>query len=499
VETDVAVIGAGIFGITTALHLREQGHRVALVEAGRVGLGTSARATVKVSMGHGVRIREIADRHGPAVAQEYARANLAGLDLLREMIEGYAIVCDATPSPNWVVAHDREMLEHAWEAEVDAGLPTVLRTDVLTPGLGSAAIEASDQLLLHPRRLVLGLAAAFRAQGGTILEERRATEVVAGGDLLTVVTGRGDVRAEEVVLATHLPFQDRWASFARVAPYREAAIAGPVPSGIGALPPMTSADGPLRSFRTASVSGRCMAIVVGETTKLGDDPQPEEAWARLEAWGRRHLELEAVRYRWTAHDYRPADALPYVGRVPGDPRMWVATGMDGWGFTNAGAAALLIAAGIRGRDVPWTEAFSPTRGDLLHGLGALARENVDVARRFVRDRVGAPSASAVDVAPGEARVVRRGGRWDAEFRDDDGALHRVSASCTHLGCIVRWNGGERTWDCPCHGSRFDTEGRVLHGPATEPLDRVDEDGRRTRGDRTPAAEITTGTPLEEAT
>jgi Rieske Fe-S protein len=279
------------------------------------------------------------------------------------------------------------------------------------------------------------------------------------------------VECEAVVLATHLPILDRGFFFAKAHPTRSYAIAvaldGPVPETMA-----ISVEQPTRSVRSCLVDGERLLIVGGESHKPGDDPDETRHWDALEAWAREHLAVTDVVHRWSAHDYVPVDKLPYIGALSrSSSSLWTATGFRKWGMTGGTVAALLLAELIQGRDSAWAKVFDPNRITPAQSARSFVSENLDVARHFVVDRLEAKGWDAVErLAPGHGEVVRVGGEAYAVSADDDGNLTSVSPVCTHLGCHVRWNTAERSWDCPCHGSRYSPSGGVLQGPAVRDLE-----------------------------
>jgi Rieske Fe-S protein len=291
--------------------------------------------------------------------------------------------------------------------------------------------------------------------------------VTTGSSGVSVTTARGTVTADFAVLATHLPFLDRGGFFARAHPYRSYALSmrlrGDVPEAM-----CISAEDPTRSLRPAPGA---RLIVGGEGHKSGRDPDTRQRYAALEAWARSRFDVEEIEQRWSAQDYLTVDGLPYVGRLRrNEERVLVATGFRKWGMTNGTAAAQMLADAILGRDNAWQHAFDATRLAPRSSLVSFVRENIDVARRFLGDRfarprVGTPST----LAAGQAGIIDYENRRTACYREQDGSIHAVSPTCTHLGCEVTFNTAERTWDCPCHGSRFDIDGHVLEAPAVQDL------------------------------
>jgi Rieske Fe-S protein len=243
----------------------------------------------------------------------------------------------------------------------------------------------------------------------------------------------------------------------------------------GAVPPQgmyLSTESPAHTVRSHPTADGEMLIAGGESHKTGQGGDTAERVQRLEAWARARFDVRSIEYRWSTQDNMPVDSVPYVGRMlPFQRGIWVATGFLKWGLTNGTAAAMILADQIAGRDNPWAELFDATRIKPIASASEFVKENVNVGRHFVGDHLSSPDARSFDEVPvGEGRLVREGAGKVAAYRDDDGTLHAVSATCTHLGCQVKWNSAERSWDCPCHGSRFHWDGSVLQGPAVAPLE-----------------------------
>jgi nitrite reductase/ring-hydroxylating ferredoxin subunit len=272
------------------------------------------------------------------------------------------------------------------------------------------------------------------------------------------------VRAEHVVVATHYPVFDRGLYFALLEPQRSYCIAARLNSGDPPRGMSISAGSPTRSVR----SYRDLLIVGGEGHAVGSSDATEERFAHLERYARRHWDVAEVTHRWSAQDPIPYDHLPFIGRYhAATHRVWVSTGYMKWGITSATFGASIITDAIAGRDNEWGPVFSPQRLS-LRSSHRVAKLGAKFTADLVLDRVRA-AATRPYVEAGDGRVVRKGLSHVAAYRDPDGALHSVSARCTHLGCLVRFNAAETSWDCPCHGSRFDVDGNVLEGPAVKPL------------------------------
>jgi len=286
-----------------------------------------------------------------------------------------------------------------------------------------------------------------------------------------VRTPRGTITAEHTIVASHFPFPDRSLAFARAHPQRSYAIAcriaGEVPDGM-----FLSAGAPTRSIRAVPVEGEELLLVGGEGHRTGTGGDTEERYAALEDFARSHWDVRSVEYRWSAQDSTTVDSLPFVGPMtPFEDRILMATGFAKWGLTGGTAAALLLADLVLDRPNPYAELFDPNRLNVRASAASLIKENAPVALRFLGDRVSKRGSRPIeDLAPDEGDIVSLAGEKVAGYRDENGRLHAVSPVCTHMGCQVNWNRAERSWDCPCHGSRYAPDGTVLEGPAVHRLE-----------------------------
>jgi glycine/D-amino acid oxidase-like deaminating enzyme/nitrite reductase/ring-hydroxylating ferredoxin subunit len=469
---DVAVVGGGLAGLTTALLLKRDGARVAVVEASRVGAGVTGCTTAKVSALQATTYTTVSRRHGAEKAAVYGAASLAGVDLLAHTVESEGIECDLDRRPACTYAatdDDLAAVQREAEAAKQAGLPVEYVESPSTAYPARAAVRLADQIQLHPVRYVQGLAAAVHGGGSHVFENTRAV-TVSDGSPCRVVTETGVVLARQVVIATHYPILDRGAYFARLEPQRSYCIAARLSHGDLPREMSISAGSPTRSIR----SHRDWLIVGGEGHPAGSPSATADRFETLEAFAREHWDIGAVSHRWSAQDPQSYDHLPMIGSyLPRSTRLLVATGFMKWGLTSATFGARILADQIAGRDNEWADTFSPSRLS-LRSAPDVARLGARFSGDFVMDRLKPADVGSPDEVPaGEARVVRDGRKKVGVYRDRDGAAHAVSLRCTHLGCLLRFNAAETSWDCPCHGSRFDVDGGVLEGPATRPLQQPD--------------------------
>jgi glycine/D-amino acid oxidase-like deaminating enzyme/nitrite reductase/ring-hydroxylating ferredoxin subunit len=472
VTVDVAVLGAGITGLSVAARLIDEGLSVAIVDQSRVGSGVSGHTTAKLSSLHRLTYAKLIRSFGREHARAYGEANEAGVRAIAATVERYGIECDLRRRSNYTYAVSVEELADI-EAEVDAGetvgLPASYVDSLALPFEVAGAVRFSDQAEFHPLKYLIALACELVDHGCLIFEHTRALKVNDGVPCMVKTSG-GKVTADHVVVATHLPFSDRALFFARTHPERSYAIAvrldGSPPEGM-----FISASSPTRSLRAHPVADGELLLLGGEGHKVGQGGPTEPRYRRLEEFARRHFPVRAVEYRWSAQDNMPVDFLPFVGKLtPRSRGTFVATGFRKWGLAMAPASAEMIVDNIMGRSNPWASFFDTTRVHPRQSARDLVIENANVAFHFFADRLTRrASADAAEIPRGAGRVASKDGRQLAMARDEGGRLHAVSARCTHLGCIVAWNDAERTWDCPCHGSRFSVDGNVLQGPAVTPL------------------------------
>jgi len=350
-------------------------------------------------------------------------------------------------------------------------------TDTDLPFAVAGAVKVEEQLQFHPRKFLLALAEKITAAGGRIHERTRITGLHDGSRCRLTAEGGVTVEARDVVIATHYPVFDRTLLFTRLKPRRELVLAAPVPSAAAPTGMYLTPEDGVRSVRSAPFDDdRRLLIVTGESFEPGAGGV-RQRFARLEAWAGEQLPGFAGAdraYRWAAQDNDSSDHLPYVGHAhPGTQHVYVATGFGGWGMSNGVMSGRLLTAHIAGGPRPaWTDLFDPRRLPPVRDTGELLKFQAGVAKHFVGDRLHTSHVDSVDdIPPGSGAVVRLEGKRWAVYRDESGHPEIVSARCTHLGCLVQFNDAERAWECPCHGSRFATDGSVLHGPATRALGR----------------------------
>jgi glycine/D-amino acid oxidase-like deaminating enzyme/nitrite reductase/ring-hydroxylating ferredoxin subunit len=469
------VVGAGITGITAAVLLKRAGKTVALIDAKRIVRGATGYTTAKVTAGHGLSYTDLRDTFGADGARTYAQANLAALERIAQFVSEDGIDCEFERRPNYAFAEDDEQaqqVEREVEVEREAGLPVSLVRETPLPFDVKAAARMDDQAQFHPRRYLLALAQTVPGDGSHVFENSLVTHV-KHGDVCEVETERGVLRAQDVIVATHLPFLDRGLFFTKAYPHRSYAVAAPIGDAPDPEGMYINAGTPTRSIRTLRDGDQVFIQVGGNGHKTGDEDDTPARYDELEAYLREHWPgAGEVRYRWSTQDYMAHDKVPYVGRLQRrSEHLFVATGYSKWGMTNGTVAAMILSDRILGRENAWAELFDSKRLRPARTTSFL-KENLSAGVHFFADRLSrAGRDSAESLQPGEGALIRVRGRKTAVYRDEQGAVHALSPVCRHLYCLVDWNPAERTWDCPCHGSRYAADGTAIQGPTTKDLKR----------------------------
>jgi len=474
---DVLVIGAGIAGLVTALNCAQDGRGVTVLEREAPGAGETGRTTAHLANALDDRYTALARLHGDDGARLAAASHAAAID----WIEGFAARsgddCGFRRVPGYLFtcSDDLRGLRAEAQAATKAGLDAAYLEEGI-PGLGTLgpAVRFARQARVDMGRLLSKLEEACRQAGVRFVQGNAVA--VRGGAPARVELASGQVlQANAVVVATNVPFHERVALHTKQAAYRSYVVAGPVPAG--AVPDALIWDDgdPYHYVRlTEDPQLGTVLIVGGEDHKTGQS-EDTEAYVRLQAWAReRFPAVERFAWGWSGQILEPADGLAFIGADPGgEENVYVVSGDSGNGITHGTLAGLLLADLLAGRQNPWAALYAPDR-KILKGGREWLRENANVAAQY-RDWVAPGQARAGELARGEGAVLRRGMHRVAAYRDGEGRLHAFNARCTHLGCAVRWSPQEKSWDCPCHGSRFEAaSGRVLNGPANAPLEAWDE-------------------------
>jgi glycine/D-amino acid oxidase-like deaminating enzyme/nitrite reductase/ring-hydroxylating ferredoxin subunit len=473
-SADVCVVGAGIAGLTTAYLLAAEGRSVVVLDDGPIAGGETSRTTAHLVNALDDRYFEIEGLHGEKGARLAAESHSAAIDRIESIVVDENIDCEFERLDGYLFVppgESTEVLDKELEATHRAGLTEVervARAPLVDFDTGSC-LRFPRQAQFHPLKYLNGLAAAIEKNGGRIFNGTHANGF-KDGVRCEVKTDKGlVVSAERVVVATNTPVNDWVAIHTKQAAYRTFVVGLRVPKGSVTKALYWDTPDPYHYLRLQNLGEDEMLIVGGEDHKTGQSDDAEERFERLEAWTReRFPTVKEVEYRWSGQIMEPVDGLAFIGQNPGDKNIFVVTGDSGNGMTHGTIAGILLTDLIQGRQNEWTALYEPSRIS-LKATPEFAKENLNVVAQF-RDYVTGGDVDEVgEIASGAGAIIREGLKKIAVYRDSNGEVHKYSAVCPHLGCIVEWNSTEMTWDCPCHGSRFDPQGKVLNGPAISGL------------------------------
>jgi glycine/D-amino acid oxidase-like deaminating enzyme/nitrite reductase/ring-hydroxylating ferredoxin subunit len=478
--TDVCIVGAGIAGMTTAYLLAREGREVVVLDDGPIGGGETGRTTAHLASALDDRFYRLEHLHGESGARLAAESHSAAIDRIEAIAAGERIACDFLRLDGYLFVAPGESadeLEREAEAARRAGLEVqrVDRAPIDSFDTGPA-LRFARQAQFHPLKYVAGLAKSVLASGGQIYSGVHVEEFEGGGHAhVKTATGR-KVTAKAIVVATNTPVNDRLVIHTKQAAYRSYVVGLEVPAGRVTRALYWDTAEPYHYVRLHSLGeGRPDVLIVGgEDHRTGQADDTEQRWTRLEKWTReRFPKAQAVSHRWSGQVLEPADGLAYIGRNPMDKdNVLIATGDSGHGMTHGTIAGILLTDILQGRENPWADLYEPGRTNLRAAkdyVSELAKSNAPFGKWVTPGEVASPG----EIAPGEGGIMRRGLHKVAVYRDPMGVFVELSATCTHLGCIVEWNTSEKSWDCPCHGSRFAPDGHVLNGPAKKPLPRAE--------------------------
>ncbi len=471
---DVLIVGAGITGVTTAFLLQQAGKSCIIAEAHNPGFGTSGGTTAHLNTMLDTPYNEIEHDFGEANAQLVAEVTAAAIQLIQHLSAQYQIDCDFIERDGYLFSQNKKEtkeLDKIFEASKKAGIPIEYVDHIPILANFEKAIRFGGQAQFHPIKFILGLLAAYERLGGVIQNNCLVQKVKEEEEGILAETSRGSIQARQLVYATHLPPGVNIFSF-KCAPYRSYAVAFEAPDTAHLDALVYDMKDPYHYFRTQELNGKKYLIVGGFDHKTGHETQTEKVFIQLEAFVNALYGVSTVEYQWSSQYFEPVDGLPYIGAI--DKNKFVATGFSGNGITLGTVSAMVLRDLIVHGQSRYEKLFEPSRLKPLASLGTFLKEQAAMVQQFFGKRVSVGNLKElVELAPDEGAIVKYEGEKIALYKDEQGGIHAVSPVCPHAKCFVAWNDSERSWDCPCHGSRFDVDGKVLTAPATHELPQIE--------------------------
>jgi glycine/D-amino acid oxidase-like deaminating enzyme/nitrite reductase/ring-hydroxylating ferredoxin subunit len=476
---DVLIVGGGITGITTALLLQQGGQRCVVAEAHTLCFGTTGGTTSHINSFFDTDYHTIRNDFGVEGAQLVARATRQAIDLFAQHVTTYNIDCGYAERDAYVYAQTDEQVDQLnkiMQASLEAGANVAYADTIPIPTDFQKAIVYPRNAQIHPTKYVYALAQEFEQLGGIILQNCLVGAVSGDELMLEAETSMGTIKAKYVIYATHIPPGGINLLHFRAHPYRSYAMAVTL-ANEGQYPEALAYNmyDPYYYYRTQEVAGKRYLIVGGEDHKTAHEENTEACFDRLEAHVRRHYDVAEIAFKWSSQYFEPSDGLAYIGLNPGThDNILVASGFSGNGITYSHIAAITLSQMILNHNSEYARLFNPRRVKPIAGFTEFVKENVDVVKEFFSKRFSQQQLSELaGLAPGDAQVVKWEGESIALYKDERGKLYAVDPICPHAKCAVGWNRAEKSWDCPCHGSRFAPDGTLLTGPARKGLEPID--------------------------
>ncbi len=473
---DVMIVGGGITGISTGLLLQKAGKKCLIAEAKSIGFGTTGGTSAHLNTFMDSPYNQIQKNFNDDDAKLVCAGAKQALALVEKNIKEYNIDCEYSKCDGYLFSQDEKQskeLHSIYTASKQAGCDVIYGDYTPVPVEFEKAIVFKNQAQFHPSKYLFGIAKAFEEAGGTLMEGCRVTGVDEK-EIVEIETERGMVKARSLIYATHIPPGVNMLHF-RCAPYRSYVMALKLedqkyPDGLA-----YDMYDPYHYYRTQEVAGEKYLIAGGEDHKTAHVKNTEECFQKLEAYLKKYFKIAEVAFKWSSQYYEPTDGLPYIGRLPGSlSNIYVATGYGGNGITYSHIAAKILTDLIATGGSIFEELFDPSRIKIVAGFMDFVKEGADVAGKLIGKWFPSSGIKELDeIANGEARVVEYEKKSIAIYKDDSGGIHAVNPACPHINCEVAWNSSEKSWDCPCHGSRFNIEGELLTGPARKDLEKIE--------------------------
>ncbi|MCX0405164.1 FAD-dependent oxidoreductase [Clostridium perfringens] len=456
IKTDVLVIGAGIAGVLTAYMLKQKGREVVVIDAAEIASGNTKNTTAKITSQHDLIYSKLIAEFGEEKARQYAKANELAIKKYKEIIEDKRIECDFEEKPAYVYSlNEIDVLKEEVEAAKNLGIDAEFVDEANLPFKINGAVKFNNQAQFNPLKFLKGISNEL-----IIYENTRALEIKEN----LVVTSGGNITANNIVVATHYPIMNAPGYyFMKMHQERSYVLALENTSEIDGMYIDLNKEG--YSFRTYNN----LLLLGGISHRTGENEEGG-SYDKLRKVAKNLYPKAKEKYYWSAQDCMTIDGIPYIGRYSSETsNIYVATGFNKWGMTSSMVSAMIISDMILEKENDFSEIFSPRRFDLSLSINNIANDLIETAKNFIAQKVSIPSSEIEHIKNGHGGIIEYNGEKVGVYKNKEGKEFFVSTKCTHLGCQLSWNADELTWDCPCHGSRFDYKGRLIGSPATKDL------------------------------
>lgn len=475
IQYDVIIAGAGITGITAGYLLQKSGKKCLIIESENIGFGTTGGTTAHINTFYDAQYDQVINDFGKDKAQLLAQTGPEVIQQIKSIVDELHIDCEFENRDSYVFSLNEDQtkkLDKMFKATKQVGIPTQKVSQNPFPIPFEAIIKIEGQAQFHPTKYIKAVGEEFIKMGGTILLGEKVTEVSEKDNKLNIQTSKSNHQATDFIWATHVvPNINRMNFLA--APYRSYVLAFTLKSGD--YPKAQGADmsEPYHYYRSQEIDGKQFVIAGGEDHKTGHEEDPEACFTKLENYVRKYFDIDEITNKWSSQFYTPVDGLPFIGKEPGQDHIFWATGFDGNGMTFGTLSAMMISDFILQRENKYEKLFDPSRFNVGASFADTLKENADAVFHLIKDKFTAEKIDSLsEIKKDEGKTVSLDGKTMSVYRDPEGLLHAVTSACTHMGGNVGWNDTEKSWDCPCHGARFSIEGKVLNGPATKDLEKI---------------------------
>lgn len=473
---DVCVIGAGLFGLTTAYYLAKKGLKIIVLDKSSIGTKVSGHTTAKITSQHGLIYDYLINSFGINIAKKYLNANEEAIKNIKYIIDNENIECDFKQQSNFVYAtkdDDVRKIEKEFSALKSLNYNAQLVNQTQLPFQIEKAIMFPNQAKFHPRKYMLGLCDCILKSSGQIFTDTIVYDVKKENEFYTTYTKNNEIKSKYVVLASHYPIIN-FPGFYFTKMYQETSYIIGVDTKSKLFDGMyISASSPTYSYRTASFKDKEILLIGGANHKTGEENVSlHSTYETLEKKAKELYTNSEILYKWNTRDCITLDKVPYIGEFSNlMPNMYIGTGFNKWGMTSSNVAASIISDKILGIENKFEEAFTSTRLKPLKNRWEMTNMLKQTASSLVIDKFKIPSETLDTIKKGTGCVIEIEGNKVGIYKDTDDKIYAIKPMCSHLGCLLSWNSIDKTWDCPCHGSRFDYKGKNIYDPAIKDLDK----------------------------